>query len=235
MSRFISLLQKAHPPTHTFNSGSKPNYQKLASLLDSITNPKVLVIGSGKSPLSNAARYLGERYRNKIINLEIAAFPAVDVVGDAHQLPFKDASIHGIVIDAVLEHVQNPGQIVDEIYRVLKIDGYVYAEVPFLQGFHADPYDNQRYTLPGLVLLFSKFERIDSGVCAGPSSALCWILTEQLAILFSFSNDLVYRILRFLFGWVTFWIKYLDIVAARGRHAYKAAAGVYLLGKRPSD
>ena len=41
------------------------------------------------------------------------------------------------------------------MFRVLKPGGYIYSEVPFLQGFHADPDDYQRYTLQGLKILFN--------------------------------------------------------------------------------
>ena len=47
---------------------------------------------------------------------------------------------------------------------VLKNGGYLYLEVPFLQGFHADPYDYQRYTQVGLKKLVEKFNKIDKNI-----------------------------------------------------------------------
>jgi hypothetical protein len=56
-------------------------------------------------------------------------------------------------------------------------------------------------------------------------------LREHLAILCSFSNDLVYQGLKIIFGWLTFWIKYFDVITAKSKHAKMIASGVYFLGK----
>ena len=74
------------------------------------------------------------------------------MVGDAHKLPFKSQVFDSIICQAVLEHVSNPNKVVDEMLRVLKPKGHVFVEVPFIQGYHADPDDYQRYTLNGLTI-----------------------------------------------------------------------------------
>lgn len=228
---FISFAKKIQPPSPAFSTNAKSNYKKLSSLLDDLVNsePKILVIGSGKSLQSAANQYLDAEYAKQTINLDIDKFPTVNVVADGHELPFKSGIFHAVVVDAVLEHVKNPNQVVNEIHRVLKKGDYVYAEIPFIQGFHADPYDYQRFTISGIRHLFSNFKEIDAGVCVGPSSAVARFLREYLAILFSFSNDLVYLGLKIVFGWLTFWIKYLDIVTAESKLAKMIASGVYYL------
>lgn len=230
----IAFAKKIQPPSPAFSTNAKSNYKKLSSLLDELVDSelKILVIGSGKSLQSAANRYLDEKYTKQTINLDIANFQRVNVVADGHKLPFKSDIFHAVIIDAVLEHVKNPNQVVDEIYRVLKDGGYVYAKIPFIQVFHAAPYDYQRFTITGIKHLFSKFEELDAGVCVGPSSALSWVLREYLAILFSFGNDLVYQGLKMVFGWLTFWIKYLDIITAKSKHSKIIASGVYYWGKR---
>ena len=230
----ISFAKKIQPPSPAFSINAKSNYKKLSSLLDDLNlEPRILVIGSGKSLQSAADHYLDERYAKQTMNLDIdPKFPRIDVAADGHELPFKNDLFHAVIIDAVLEHVKNPNRVVDEIHRVVREGGYVYAEIPFIQGFHADPYDYQRFTTTGIRHLFSGFEEIDAGVCVGPSSALSWILRDYLAILFSFNNDLVYQGLKMIFGWLTFWIKFFDVLTAKSKHAKIIASGVYYFGKR---
>ena len=63
----------------------------------------------------------GERKRAAhVLNLEIAPVPTTDVVGDGHALPFTDGCLDAVIVEAVLEHVQDPVGMVDEIRRVLK-------------------------------------------------------------------------------------------------------------------
>ena len=59
----------------------------------------------------------------------------------------------------------------------------MYAEIPFLQGYHADPHDYQRYTRSGIVELFGDFDLLETGVCVGPASALGWMLTDLAGLL----------------------------------------------------
>jgi len=73
-----------------------------------------------------------------------------------HQIPFEDEYFDAIVCIAVLEHVDNPVDIVKEFFRVLKPGGVVIASVPFLQPEHKIPTDYQRYTKDGLHNLFYK-------------------------------------------------------------------------------
>lgn len=55
-----------------------------------------------------------------------------NIVGDIHNLPFKDNSIDAILCMSVLEHVEEPSRAVKEIYRSLKPGGYCFAQVPFI-------------------------------------------------------------------------------------------------------
>jgi ubiquinone/menaquinone biosynthesis C-methylase UbiE len=65
----------------------------------------------------------------------------VDIVCDIENLPFKNNSIDVVFNIAVLEHVKNPENVVGEIFRILKADGIVVSFFPFIQAFHASPYD----------------------------------------------------------------------------------------------
>lgn len=231
-SRLKNILKKLYfVPNATLNTAAAGNMKRFGQLLAERKNPALLNIGSG-------SRFLGgSRLANgaaRLVNLDIARLAAVDVIGDAQRLPFADEVFDGVVCQAVLEHVPRPQQVVGEMLRVLRRGGIVYVEVPFLQGYHPTPGDFLRFTLDGLELLLNDFSKLGSGVCAGPASTASWVAREFLAgLLCGFSgNRAVRRITVFLAGWLTFPIKYLDLLFARRRGAGPIASGVYFLGEK---
>ncbi len=107
--------------------------------------------------------------------MNIARFPNVDLIGDAHRLPVKSSAVAGIFCEAVIEHLESPSLAVGEMFRVLGKGGMVYSVTPFLQAFHGHPNHFCNFTLAGHVFLFKKagFEILQSGCCVGPIYALC--------------------------------------------------------------
>ena len=61
--------------------------------------------------------------------LDMAPSGSVDVVGDARNMPFSDASMDVILITQVLEHVPEPIAVISEIRRVLKPGGTLLLSV----------------------------------------------------------------------------------------------------------
>lgn len=196
LARAIHLLYPPHP-THY----QRVVWKKIGLLLEK-AGPGGLVLDIG--PAS------GRRLGANVANFDIDTYTNVDIVGDAHRMPFADGTINGVVIQAVLEHVENPSGILEEIHRVLRPGGFVYVEIPFLFKYHPSPVDYQRYTLSGLVRLCGRFRHEESGIAMGPSSMFSLMLNEYLSMLLSFQNEYVQRGLRILLGWLTFPIKYLD-------------------------
>jgi hypothetical protein len=123
------------------------------------------------------------------INLNLFPMQGVDIVGDAHCLPFADATVDVVMANAVLEHVRDLETTVREIDRVLKPGGLIYIEIPFIQPYHThDIYgtkfeDYRRLTRTGLIEALGFCQPLEVGVCVGPTSAL-------LQILFSFLRDI---------------------------------------------
>ena len=185
-------------------------------------------------PIGSAILEVGSgvrRVRDDVLNLEIDLFENVDIVANATRMPFLDETFDLVICDAVLEHVPNPQAIVSEILRVLRPGGQVYVEVPFLQGFHADPHDYQRYTLPGLRTLLAGFEPIREGVALGPSSALAWMLREYLTL---FAPGALRTPMAVASAWLTTPVKYLDRFVGRRPGAERIAAGMYFWGLKAS-
>lgn len=105
-----------------------------------------------------------------LVNVNVGPFPNVEVVADAHQLPYADNSVDAIFCEAVIEHLSRPVKAVQEMFRVLKPGGMVFAATPFLQAYHGYPHHYQNFTLTGHQHLFTShgFELEESGACVGP-------------------------------------------------------------------
>jgi uncharacterized protein YbaR (Trm112 family) len=119
----------------------------------------------------------GPRRRNQaLVTLNIAKCDNVDIVGDAHALPYANDSVDGIECEAVLEHLEHPQTAVAEFYRTLRPGGRVYAITPFLQKYHGYPGHFQNFTLQGHEHLFESagFAIETSGPCVGPA----WAITD---------------------------------------------------------
>lgn len=164
-----------------------------------------------------------------VYNLDIAYYPNIDIVADAHHMPFKNASLDGVIIKNVFEHLKNPLKVREELKRVVKAGGRIYAKVPFMQPFHAVPDDYQRYSINGLHEFFKDFRIVEEGISVGPSSALAWFLREYLAILFSFNSMRALKFWRALFSYFTAPIKYFDVFFRKRKEAHRLASAFYLI------
>lgn len=169
----------------------------------------------------------------RIINLDISHYPNTDIVADAHQMPFLDNTLDGVIIKNVFEHIRDPIKVRNELLRVLKPGGRIFAKVPFMQPFHAVPDDYQRFSVNGLKEFFKDFEIIEEGIAVGSSSAISWMLMEYFAILFSFNTDRGYRISRRIGSYLFFWVKYLDVFLRNNPRAHMMASAFYLELRKP--
>ncbi len=204
--------------SHTFKS--RKSRGMIPRLLKNLSADHVAVnVGSGRTA-----------YSIRVVNVDIFPYDNVDIVGDACELPVADDSVDLVISQAALEHIQDPRASIAEMKRILKRDGKVYCEVPFMQPFHADPNDYYRFTLTGIEEAFREFTILEKGVVVGPSSAFSLILRTYVALLFSFGNTLVFHFLGLLLGWITLPIKYLDVFLEKNSLAYRMASGIYVLG-----
>lgn len=141
------------------------------------TGKKILNLGSGVGRFDH---YISPDI--KMINLDINPdAPGVDIVADAHRLPFDDASIDIVYSIAVLEHVKKPWVVASEITRILKPGGHVALELPFLNVIH-DTEDYFRFTDKGIRSLFDEdcYEVMLQQVGSGGGSFLSVFLYTYL-------------------------------------------------------
>lgn len=220
-------------PKLSANLSDRRIIQQLIDILFSNTNsPTVLVIGSGTHPRTRGMKKLYKTSSINLIKTDVSPTSDADIFCDAHDNPFKDETIDGVIIQAVLEHVIDPKRCIQEIHRVLKKTGIVYSSIPFMQQVHSGRYDFTRFTHLGHRSLFRNFDEIESGLVAGPGTSLAWAYRYFLR---SFVKSDFAAKLMFLFARLTgFWLKYFDYILKNTPGALDAASCTYFFGMKSS-
>ena len=185
--------------------------------------PRVLVIGGGE--VGSGVSHLYSESDIDLVGTDVYASINTSVVADGHHLPFCDESFDGVWIQAVLEHVLDPGSVVSEIHRVLNANGIVYADTPFMQQVHEGAFDFTRFTLSGHRWLFRKFQHEASGVVSGAGTSLIWSIRYFVRAVTG--NDRV----SWIVSMAVFWLRYFDRLAKTRLNA-DAACGVFFFGRK---
>jgi len=211
------------------NIKGRANYAEFAKhVLARGEKPRVLVLGG--SVIGVGMKEILAMSAIRFVETDVAFGPRTSAICDAHDVPFEDGTFDGVIIQAVLEHVADPWRCVEEIHRVLKKDGVVYAETAFMQPVHGGRYDFTRFSHVGHRRLFRRFEEIAGGAVCGPGMALAYSYRFFLRSLF---RGPVMRRLMYLAAVLTAWpLKYFDYLLIDRPCAVDAAAGVYFLGRR---
>jgi SAM-dependent methyltransferase len=108
-------------------------------LLESCPAGRILDIGSGTAHIKDSS--------SDIVSSDILSFPGIDVVADAHRLPFPNELFSGVVMLDVLHHLERPIEFLKEASRVLKPGGRLVMIEPamttlarrFYDYFHDEP------------------------------------------------------------------------------------------------
>ena len=224
--RFGSWSAKARsffrPPSIVYDEDVARQY----SWIYDTRGPDTLILSIGGGP---------GRENPRVINLNLDAFEAVDIVGDGTNLPLADSSIDTVTCNAVIEHVPNPVDLVSEMCRVLKPGGYAQLMIPFVFPYHEFPGDYQRYTLSGIRELTRCFEQVELCVLTGPTSTMLVLFREYFRLLFpGGEKPFVRPALNGISGWLTFPLKYLDRWLNRKGEAANLASAFYYLGRKPA-
>jgi SAM-dependent methyltransferase len=187
----------------------------------------ILILGAG-----DTLTFYKNFFRDSIVlATDIDVHADVHFFSDIHNIPLLSNSIDFVVCTAVLEHVLFPHMAVEEIFRVLKDDGIVYSEIPFLQSVHEGAFDFTRYTMVGHINLFRNFKIINHGPVAGIFTSLYWLI--EYILVPNNTNKLIVNIskaiARVLFGW----IKYFDYLFHS--KSLDSASCTFVLGRKSTS
>lgn len=210
--RAVLRLSEAGPPLRDYGVE-----QAVTALLQANPNAEILVIGAGESAL-----------KGRITYTDVAFGKNVHCIADAHDLPFTAMSFDACIAVAVLEHVLDPYRCVQEIIRVLRPGGYVYAETPFLQPVHMGAHDFTRFSYLGHRRLFRNFDEVRSGVAGGPGTSLSQLLRYAIAALSDRPG--LRRWLKLAALLVAFPLRWIDYLCHDKKGAYDAASAFYFFG-----
>ncbi len=229
----VRRMARRVAPSDSRNVRGEANYGRLKCLLDSREGrPRILVVGGGIT--GRGMDRLAHSPNYDILSTDVYIGPATEIVCDGHWLPFVDQTFDAVVVQAVLEHVLDPPRVVGEIHRVLKDEGLVYSEIPFIQQVHAGAHDFTRYTALGHRRLFRQFEEEWLGAVAGPGMALGWSLRYFLAA-FTGRHRRLRAVVMHVTQLVTWWLTILDgrLVGTPG--GIDAASVTGFLGRKASE
>ena len=223
LQRGTSLGRFLRKLTYGENPASRQNVFKFLREAQGLSKgPAILVIGGGSVGAGMDYLYSDEA-EITLVGTDVYPSPNIHIICDGHQLPFADGTFHGVVVQAVMEHVLDPTKVAEEIWRVLVPGGVIYAETPFIQQVHEQGYDFTRFTLSGHRWLFRGFREIEAGTSLGPSVALLWSIAYFLKAI-GLSKQ-VSALVTACF----FWVRLLGRRADAGSSA-DGASGLYFIG-----
>ena len=113
-------------------------------------------LGCGEMPyrdwlLEFADNYTGVDWSDTLHKLK------ADIIADLNQsLPIKDEVANTVISLSVMEHLCEPQRFLNEAHRILKTEGTMVLQVPFMWWVHEAPHDYFRYTHYGLEYMFKK-------------------------------------------------------------------------------
>ena len=208
------------------NEDTRRNYRILADSLGD-SSSRVLVVGGGA--IGSGAKDFYKFCESKgiwIESIDVYASPCCTAVADAHYLPFAGEFFDAVIIQAVLEHVVNPQLVVSEVRRVLRGNGLVYAETPFMQCVHEGPFDFTRFTNSGHRYLFRDFNEVKAGAHHGAFSSSLFVLSYAISgfLRTRYAGMLLRIVLSRL-------VKFLDSITSE-RWNIDVACGNYFIGKK---
>lgn len=186
----------------------------------------VLNVGSGKTLL-----------RSHMINLDIVRGENVNLLGDAHSLPFHDGTISCILSQEVFEHLRDPVMAISEAGRVLTAGGLLYVQVPFIIGHHGIPYDFQRYTQAGLRELVSRarLDIVESGPSVGAGTSLYRIMVEFVAAMAAgIGLSRLYVIIKGAAAFILTPLRWFDAISPESDTLNRIHGGYYVIARKPN-
>lgn len=137
--------------------GDSNQIRFLKQVVPAIQGP-VLEIGS--KDYGSTSSFRDAFSRNEYIGIDMEEGKGVDTVIDLEKGigSLKENYFALGVCCSVLEHVQKPWKMAENITRIIARGGLLYMSVPWVWRYHAYPDDYFRFSFRGIISLFPEFE-----------------------------------------------------------------------------
>jgi len=178
------------------NNKTINNYRKIRNLISN--KSRILIIGGGTIGEGSSDFYNWcKKNEIEINSLDVYFSENINVIADAHYLPFQKNYFDLVIMQSVIQYFVSPAIVINEVFNVLKKNGIIYAETPFLQPVNEGTNDFYRYTHSGHRILFTKFEELSSGFLKGAFSSTFLVFSYAIAGIFK--RQIIGVLIRVLF------------------------------------
>jgi SAM-dependent methyltransferase len=197
--------------------------REIANLIAEYSGKTILNLGSGDT-----------RLHPSVINLDICDGPLVDIIGSADNVPMDSFSVDLVISQEMLEHVASPSRVMNEIYRILRPDGALYLQVPWIIGYHGCPNDYWRFSRDGIRAIAEEngFTVLRLEETVGPFAGFYRISVEAFAILGSIFVPKAYKPFKIFAVFLFAPLKFLDLLARRSKQSHRLAGGFFVVAKK---
>lgn len=175
----------------------------------------------------------GRRLDPRLVNLDLADLPQVDILAPAAPLPFRDATLGLVVAQEVLEHLADPHAALAEIFRVLRPGGLLYLQTPWMLGWHSGPQDFWRFSREGMAqLLEERFAVAQVAPSLGHGSGFYRVAVEYLAITAGSIARPLYLPAKAAAALLLIPFRWADWLSARSPEAHRIAGGFFAIARK---
>ncbi|MBM3309498.1 MAG: methyltransferase domain-containing protein [Candidatus Altiarchaeales archaeon] len=136
----------------------------------------VLDAGAGSCPYKK--HFSHARYQSTDIETPLEGEAKHDFACNLENIPKPNNSYDVIVNTQVLEHVEHPQKVINELHRILKPGGKLFLTAPQSWGIHGEPHHYFNFTKYGLELLFK-----NAGfkiIYLKPRGGMFWYLADRI-------------------------------------------------------
>ena len=220
---FILTISKLIQPPIFYLSKMARGEDRLLHYIKKIQHkPKAVILDIGA----------GHKNWDNVIPLDLYNYSGVEICSAADKLPFLNNSVDMIISQCAIEHIKNGVKALKEMERVLKPEGIIFVEAPFIYPYHPEPFDLRRWSCEGLDDAFENCICVESGGKNGPFSTLFVILTSFFSGVFSFGNYPLYLVLQILFQWIFLPLMIVDYIRGVYRKSSSLDSIVYYVGRK---
>jgi SAM-dependent methyltransferase len=200
----------------------------LDPLIERYARGRVLDAGAGRLTYSTRLKKRAE----SLISMDRDRIrEGLSLIGEIETLPFRAQSFDSIFCSQVLEHLPQPGESLQELFRVLKPGGTLLLSAPHLTYLHNEPHDYFRFTEYGLSHLLEKagFECLELRWSGGLLSFLGH-LPSTLAVNLSWGTPVLFHL---VLGLNRLWSRGIALLESTDQRRRRFALNIAIVGRRP--